>query len=122
MKRVLILTVCVAVLATLYILDPTEHPLMPKCPVKLLTGLSCPGCGFQRALHAVLHGHLVQAVRFNYWMVFAFPYLILLIIEKWVLRGKWQQRAEHWLESSVVIYTYIITFFIWFVVRNIYDI
>ena len=118
----LILVLCMAAIVTLYVLNPSEHQLMPKCPLKLLTGLSCPGCGFQRALHAVLHGHIVQAVRFNYWLVFALPYLLLLIIEKWMLRGKWQLWAERWLESSAIIYTYVMTFFVWFVVRNIYDI
>ncbi|WP_316746488.1 DUF2752 domain-containing protein [Pedobacter gandavensis] len=26
------------------------------CPIKYLTGLDCPGCGFQRAILALIHG------------------------------------------------------------------
>lgn len=50
----------------LYYLDPVKYVFMPKCPFKMLTGLDCPGCGFQRAMHALLHGHVMQAIRFNF--------------------------------------------------------
>ncbi len=30
--------------------------LLP-CPIKLVTGVDCPGCGFQRSLLALLQGH-----------------------------------------------------------------
>jgi hypothetical protein len=108
-----------SVLIALYWLNPTEQPLMPKCPFKLLTGLSCPGCGFQRAAHAVLHGHFAEALAYNYWFTFALPYLLAVIVEKWILRGTWQKRAEAIVEHRYLIYTYLITFFVWLVVRNI---
>ena len=36
------------------------------CPFYRLTGLYCPGCGSGRAVRALLHGHLLQALSYNY--------------------------------------------------------
>lgn len=36
-----------------------------SCPFYTLTGLYCPGCGSGRAVQALYHGHVVQAVRYN---------------------------------------------------------
>lgn len=108
-----------AIVAALYLLNPAEQLLMPKCPFKLLTGLSCPGCGFQRAAHAALHGHWAEALAYNYWFTFALPYFAAVVTEKWVLHGRWQQKAEAIVEHPILIYTYVATFFVWFVVRNI---
>lgn len=38
-----------------------HSPFFPKCPLHLLTGLHCPGCGSARALHALAHGDLAGA-------------------------------------------------------------
>lgn len=36
-----------------------------KCPIKSATGLSCPGCGSQRAIVALATGHFRDAFRYN---------------------------------------------------------
>jgi hypothetical protein len=120
--RLIVLAACVAILVALYLLNPVEHQLMPKCPFKLLTGLSCPACGFQRAVHAALHGHFREALAYNYWVTFALPYLLAVVTEKCVLTGRWKQRAEAVIEHPILIYTYIVTFFVWLIVRNILNI
>jgi hypothetical protein len=48
----------------------------PSCPLYSLTGLYCPGCGSTRALHQLLHGHLVTAFGFNLLMVLAVPLIV----------------------------------------------
>jgi len=35
---------------------------MLPCPVKVLTGIPCPGCGFQRSLLALLQGHWADSI------------------------------------------------------------
>ncbi len=35
--------------------DPINNLLFPKCPLYATTGIYCPGCGSQRATHALLH-------------------------------------------------------------------
>ena len=47
-----------------------------SCPFKLMTGLSCPGCGLTRAYIAFLHGDLKKAIYYQpiFWTV---PFLCL---------------------------------------------
>jgi len=39
-----------------------QNHLIP-CPFKYLTGIDCPGCGFQRAALALLQGHLNDSIQ-----------------------------------------------------------
>lgn len=55
-----------------YTHDPSEGA-GAKCTFKLLSGYDCPGCGSQRALHAMLHGEIAQAWHFNPMVFFAVP-------------------------------------------------
>ncbi|MBE8722147.1 DUF2752 domain-containing protein [Sphingobacterium pedocola] len=55
--------------------NPVEHVLFPKCPVKHMTGLDCPGCGGQRALHHLLNGEFKQAFAQNQLLFFLTPYI-----------------------------------------------
>lgn len=64
------------VMALYFSFDPSHYPF-PKCPLLLLTGLYCPGCGSQRALHALLHGQVVRAAGFNVLAVACVPILAI---------------------------------------------
>ena len=82
-RRLLLLCIGVAALVLVGVLfryNPEEIPFFPRCPVFMLTGLKCPGCGTARALHSLLHGDLVQAMAFNPILVLAFPLLVLLLL------------------------------------------
>ena len=122
MKKVAIGLLLVGVLVVLTLVDPAQSIWIPKCPVKLLTGLQCPGCGFQRAAHALLHGDVLGALRFNWFLLYAVPYLLVLIAERYFLRGKWQLKIRRWAEDNRVVWSYVVVYFVWFVVRNIYGI
>lgn len=63
--RLVLLLCCVGFLLVYYRLDPAQHSFFPKCPFLSLTGLFCPGCGSQRAIHALLHFDLKAAFSFN---------------------------------------------------------
>ena len=40
-------------------------PALPACPLRAFTGLSCLSCGSTRAALALLHGHPLEAIRWN---------------------------------------------------------
>ena len=100
-------------------IDPAKSTWMPKCPIWLTTGLYCPGCGSQRAAHALLTGHFSEAFHYNPYLLFAWPYLAALVIERLCLTGTIQLRCRKILEHKYTIFFYLTTYCIWFVVRNI---
>ena len=59
----------------LFFFDPRQYHFYPTCLFHQMTGLLCPGCGSLRALHQLLHGHLVSAFRFNPLLVVAMAVL-----------------------------------------------
>lgn len=70
----------VVVLVVVYFsFDPSRHSVFPKCPFLMMTGLKCPGCGSQRAIHSLLHADVVQAFRYNAMLVLSLPLVALLL-------------------------------------------
>ena len=55
--------------------NPEEYRFFPKCPVYLLTGYKCPGCGSQRAFYHLLHGDIATAFKYNPLMLMIVLYL-----------------------------------------------
>jgi hypothetical protein len=56
---------CGAGLLLLYFCDPAATAWFPSCPFRALTGYECPGCGTLRAMHQLLHGHVLAAWHLN---------------------------------------------------------
>lgn len=56
-----------------YNVDPAAGGTAPRCLLRALTGYDCPGCGTQRALHALLHGRVAEAWHYNAALFFAVP-------------------------------------------------
>lgn len=51
----------------------------PRCMFKVLTGWDCPGCGSTRALHALLHGRVADALAANPAIFVALPLIALCL-------------------------------------------
>ncbi|WP_374165755.1 DUF2752 domain-containing protein [Arcticibacter sp. MXS-1] len=60
-----------------YVFNPRLVSFFPRCPFHEMTGWSCPGCGSQRAFHALLHGNLREAVQHNVLFAAGLPLLVL---------------------------------------------
>lgn len=117
--KVLVCSMVILVITTLYVVDPSEHLWIPKCPTKLLFGIDCPGCGCQRAIHAFLHGDIIQAINYNPFIVFALPYAIIAAGYKYIRNMTLRNKIGSVIESKFMIYTYIVAFSFWFILRNI---
>ncbi len=60
-----VLIVSAMSLMVLYNFDPSAYNFYPKCPLFVLTGFKCPGCGVSRAFYQILHGNIWEALRYN---------------------------------------------------------
>jgi hypothetical protein len=69
---------------TLFCFDPNQYSFYPRCIFHQTTGLLCPGCGALRAIHQLLHGHVVTAFRFNPLFIVALPVLLGYGVLCWI--------------------------------------
>jgi len=53
------------ILAILYFYFNPSTTFFPKCPLYTTTGIYCPGCGSQRALHNLLHFNFKEIIQYN---------------------------------------------------------
>lgn len=60
----------------LYCMTPGRAWWVPPCLFHEFTGLYCPGCGTTRGLHALLHGDIRAALRYNVMTTVSVPLLI----------------------------------------------
>jgi hypothetical protein len=61
----------------LFLFNPSQYSFFPICIFHQVTGLHCPGCGAQRALHSLFHGQLLLALHYNPLFIIALPFLLL---------------------------------------------
>lgn len=102
-----------------YYVDPSlqGHPI--KCPWHLLTGTLCPACGSQRALYALVHGHLGQALSYNYFFILSVPYALVAALVSWYNVGHRLEGLKRIAFHPITLRAYVILFFIWWIARNI---
>jgi Protein of unknown function (DUF2752) len=80
---------------------PFSHSLqtfMLPCPFKKLTGIDCPGCGFQRSVFALFHGDLHKSF---YLYPATIPLLILFVMSILNAKGYFNRKE---LALKVFIY------------------
>ncbi|WP_406156494.1 DUF2752 domain-containing protein [Streptomyces sp. NBC_00882] len=65
--------------------DPNQPGHYPVCPLYLITGLYCPGCGGLRSAHAFIHGDFLAAFQDNAMAVVGYlGFAVLWTV--WVVR------------------------------------
>lgn len=117
----IIVAVAVIVIAGIAIystFDPSTVRFFPRCTFLTLTGLKCPGCGTQRAIHALLHGNFLEAVRFNAMMVASVPLLALYGYAEIVRKRK--PRFYNKVNSTPIILTIFLLVVLWWILRNVF--
>jgi hypothetical protein len=84
-----------------------------------LTNLDCPGCGSQRALHALLHGNIIAAADQNLLAVLSVPFLFYSAIvnsANILFNKKWKQQIFYSANFVRVVLIFVLLFW---VLRNI---
>lgn len=89
--------------------DP-NHGGYPVCPVLVLTGFACAGCGGLRAAHDLATGDLAAAWSMNPLLTIAMPVAALLWL-LWLVRSAtdrqpWHPPAWIWIVVGVLVLTF----------------
>ena len=114
--------VVVAALVFFAVVDPMQCEWAPKCVFHSLTGWQCPGCGFSRSMHALLHGRVDQALTYNYFLVLSVPYALAVLVATYYPAFPLVRRYRRVILGQVSAYTYIALFMVWWIVRNLLEI
>jgi hypothetical protein len=112
-------TAVLAVSAVSYVavVSPEESGHYPGCPFRTVTGLYCPGCGSLRAVHAMAHGDVTEALARNPFTVLVVPYLL------WVW-GSWLHRVvtkstNRYMAPAWILWLLLAAIMAFWVLRNI---
>lgn len=113
----MLLLIILAILYTVY--NPSDHSFFPKCPFREVTGLMCPGCGSQRAMHYLLNLDVMSALRVNGLLVLSIPYVLTGFIfdavkQPGVLVLKWRKR----LFGQTAIFILLAIVVVFWILRN----
>ena len=92
--------VAVAAVGVPAVVDPNQPGHYPTCPILLLTGRWCPGCGGLRAVHDLAHGQVLTALSANLVVVIMVPVLVMLWA-RWVFTRSAGSRAQPRTSQSV---------------------
>lgn len=120
MNRTMLLIIAVIILAAICIyfyFDPSDSAFFPRCPFLSLTGYQCPGCGSQRAIHALLHGDFAAAWEKNAMLVASLPLLFLLVFSE-MTRTR-LPRLYRKVNSEIVIKGCFVVVVAWWILRNL---
>ena len=98
--------------------SPEGSAWFPKCIFLQLTGLKCPGCGSQRAVHNLLNLNIHKAFEANAFLVMCLPYILVLLVSV-PLRSR-SPRFYSTLNSRPLIITIGLLVIAWWIVRNIF--
>ena len=123
MRRGLLILLVVALLLVFgliyYSLDPSQSGLFPQCAILKFTGYKCPGCGSQRAIHALLNGDVKEAFGYNAMMMVAIPWIVVCLFAE-----SQRTRRPHLYErlnAPLLVWLFLVSVLAWWLLRNIFD-
>lgn len=117
-RRILLLCLLVLLGVVYYVYDPSQYELFPKCPVMMMTGYPCAGCGSQRAIHALLHLDMVEAARYNFAVIVFLP--IIAVLEFASFMRSRMPKLYLMTHGTYVCYVLLGIILLWWVLRIIF--
>lgn len=119
-----VFAIVAAAAGVLFAFDPNFSSFYPGCVFYHATGLLCPGCGSLRALHQLLHGNVITALRFNP-LLFVTLFLLGVVAASKVLRRKnvapiaGSPTGSSWTVHPAWIWVYLGLALVFWVCRNL---
>lgn len=101
----------------LFVFEPGIAGFFPKCPFRVATGFTCPGCGITRALHQILHGHFVSAFILNPLFVVLSPFLLFALLRYSVIVMRGGRPRPNALPAPVIYSLFFMILSFW-IFRN----
>jgi len=100
--------------AYVFLFEPGKAGFFPVCMFRLLTGLTCPGCGTTRAMHQLLHGHFQSAFMLNPLLMIALPFLLFVLMRHTIFafQGKAPQPNALPAKYIYLIFYVVVSFWI----------
>ena len=123
MRCSLVITVVIVLLLVFgfiyYAIDPATSTVFPRCTFLTLTGYKCPGCGSQRAIHALLNGDIKGALSYNAMLIVAIPWIALCLFAE----GQRTRRPHLYerLNAPLLIWLFLVAVLAWWLLRNIFN-
>lgn len=117
-KLSFLLTFIITAIIIIFKCNPEEYLWFPKCSFYQLTGLQCPACGSQRAVHAALHADFRAAFEYNPFMIISIPYAIGIVLFSFI-NTSFAVKVRKTLLHRTSVYIYVCLFIVWWIVRNI---
>ena len=115
---ILLVLMSFGILALYFNWDPSNTALFPKCPFHEVTGIYCPGCGSQRAIHDIINGNLLDGFRHNYLILMV---IFVVLYEGYIIfrRLVFKQAGKNLLHNPKVTNTILLLVLLFWVFRNI---
>ncbi len=101
----------------LFVFEPGRTGFFPVCLFRLLTGYTCPGCGSTRAMHQLLHGHVLAAFMLNPLFLIAIPFLLFALLRYSVAVMRGGVPRQNTLPPSVIYGLFFVVLSFW-IFRN----
>lgn len=121
MRRYIVIVVVVLLAVVFGIMliyhDPETSNIFPKCPFYALTGLKCPGCGTQRALHDLFTGDFLAALGHNAFLLVSLPLCALYGVAE-IVHNRCPRFYDK-IMSPTAIWMLLGVILGWWIVRNI---
>lgn len=114
-NKILLAVLALSITAFYSFWNPAENSFLPTCPFKNLTGFYCPGCGGQRAFHAILHGNITEAFHNNLLIFIIIP----IALYKIILEMNGSSSKDVFILRDKGIWIFLSLLFFFTIIRNV---
>lgn len=117
-KFLLLGLMLVPTLLIIFAFDPAHTRFFPPCHFKLITGFECPGCGSLRAIHQLLNGNFLAAIRLNPLMII-FLFIFFLVLISLLIKNKFTKSFLSFLSRPYIPLAVLIIILVYWLLRNL---